>query len=780
METNPAVIAPDDQSLSIHACHSPMREIEVLKDRLLSLFDNDRELKPHDIIVMAPDIETYAPYLDAVFGTSSPRMPYRISDRSIRHGAPVIEAFLAIIDMVQGRATIQEVLDLLEIEVVREKFALTRDDLEIAANWTKQAGIRWGMDAAHRQRVGHPDYKENTWQFGLDRLLLGYAMPLGNRRLYAGVLPYDEIEGPEALILGRYATAINALFRELKTLRKKRHPSEWKNALTHTLHHMVNQSLENSDQHKRILDTLNQLEAVAAAADFSEPIQLQLVRRFLLEHLEKDPSAHGFLRNGITCCSLLPMRSIPFKVVCLIGMNEGEFPRTYKGPGFDKMVRTPRRGDRSLRSDDRYLFLESLSAARHCFLITYIGRSIVDGGALPPSVLVDELLDVIQGGFCLETPPPGQTDDRVRKRLVVSHPLHPFSPSYFGAGNDARLFSYSSNHLESAKALTAQQNASAQIFTEPLPLTNNEKQLVTLTDLVSFYHMPCRYLVKKRLGLHLLDEPEMLDTREPVQLDPLREYAIGSAMLEDLIAGKSTEDTFSILKAMGALPLGSVGKCHYETLAERVSAFAERIGEKISPAGLEPLDVALELDGTRLVGRLENMWQDGRIQHRYAELKAKNRLELWINHLVLNCLTDTSYPKNSIWFGRDKNKKIASTALSPIDGNPKEILSDLVRLYWLGQTEPLRFFPDLSLSFAKAVLASELKEDEAKSKAVRDAVDTWSATRHNHEAKDPAITHAFGDLSPITTRGHDPENDFSELALSIFSPLIHHTSKVGS
>ncbi len=780
LEKDPFVITPGDQSLSIHACHSPMREVEVLKDRLLSLFDQDDSLKPHDIVVMAPDIETYAPYIDAVFGTTSPALPYRISDRSFRHEAPVIEAFLAIIDMVQGRVTIQEVLDLLEMEVVRETFALTEDDVEIAASWTVQVGIRWGMDAAHKQRLGQPGYEENTWQFGLDRLLLGYAMPLNDRILFGGVLPYDEIEGPEALVLGRYVAFVQALFRELQFLSKSRHPGEWKTALTQTLHHLVNQSLENSDQHKRILDTLHQLEEVAGSAGFSEPLPLQVIRRFLVNHLEKDPSARGFLRHGITCCSLLPMRSIPFKVVCLIGMNEGAFPRAYKGPGFDKMVGAPRLGDRSLRSDDRYLFLESLSAARQSLLITYIGHSVVDGSTLPPSVLVDELLDTIQRGFCLEMPPASQPDNKVVERLVVSHPLHPFSPAYFGAGNDPRLFSYAGHYLESARALNEQQSESVQLFATPLPLIKEETQLVSLTDLVSFYQMPCRYLAKKRLGLHLLEESEILDTRDPVQLDPLREFTIGSTMLEDRLAGKSIGDTFSILKAMGVLPLGSVGRYGYETLAERVAGLAERISKKTSDAGMEPIDVELELEGTKLVGRLENMWQDDRIQHRYATVKPKNRLELWIYHLALNCLPDTDYPKTSIWFGRKGSKTPSATAFFPIEGDPREILANLIRLYRLGQTEPLRFFPERSFEFAKDSLDPKLEEDEATAAAIRKALNAWHDTNSLSEADDPAVVLAFGDLNPLSTTGSDPENDFQHLALSVFSPLIHHTSKVKS
>jgi exodeoxyribonuclease V gamma subunit len=271
----------------------------------------------------------------------------------------------------------------------------------------------------------------------------------------------------------------------------------------------------------------------------------------------------------------------------------------------------------------------------------------------------------------------------------------------------------------------------------------------------------------------------MLDTREPVLLDPFREYTIGSFALEECMAGKSAEEVYSIFKAMGVLPLGSVGKSSYAALAEGVSALAERIGEERPDDPVDPVDVDLDLDGTRLVGRLDNMWKNGRIQYRYANLKAKHRLELWINHLVLNCLEDSNLPKTSIWIGRDPHKKVIGTALAPIEDIAGDILSKLVHIYWLGQTQPLRFFPDRSFSYAKSVLQSDLAENDAKSKAYKDALDAWEDTYNNYESQDPAIIHAFGDQHPIANREHDGENKFGELALSIFTPLIQHTREAG-
>ncbi|MCP4196269.1 MAG: hypothetical protein GY762_03885, partial [Proteobacteria bacterium] len=274
-------------------------------------------------------------------------------------------------------------------------------------------------------------------------------------------------------------------------------------------------------------------------------------------------------------------------------------------------------------------------------------------------------------------------------------------------------------------------------------------------------------------------EPEMLDTREPVQLDPLREYTIGSSLLEDLLSGKSAEEVFPIFKAMGVLPLGSVGKSSYVTLTERVTELAERIGEERSDDALEPVDIELNLEGTRLVGRLDNLRKNGRIQYRYANLKAKHRLELWINHLALNCLVGSDLPKTSIWFGRDPYKKVIGAALSAVEGNPHDILSQLIRLYWLGQTQPLRFFPEISYAFAKTVFESELAENEAKAKAYKEALDAWGDTYNNYESQDPAIVHAFGEQNPITHGEHDGENQFGELALSIFVPLLQHTREAG-
>ncbi|MGH7291879.1 MAG: exodeoxyribonuclease V subunit gamma, partial [Myxococcota bacterium] len=375
-----------------------------------------------------------------------PRIPNRFADRPVRADNEVAEAFTALLGLLRGRLTAAEVLDVLRRDPVRARFGIAGDDLELVRRWITETGVCWGIDADHRAAHDQPAADQNTWRFGLDRLLLGYAMPGDGLVQFGDALPYDDLEGGEAVLLGRLADFCDALFTAQATLAAPRSPAGWRDELGRLLERLVARSPATAHQHELIRAGLATLAARAEAAGFAELLRLETVQAQLDDELQRGATAHGFLSGGVTICELLPMRSIPFKLVCLLGMNDDAFPRQGRPLGFDRIAAQPRPGDRSVRDDDRYLFLEALLAARQQLVISYVGQRITDNQPLPPSVVVQELLDTIERTFVA---PDGQT---VAARIVVTHPLQPFSPRYFRGAED-RLFSYSNAYRAGAAAL---------------------------------------------------------------------------------------------------------------------------------------------------------------------------------------------------------------------------------------------------------------------------------------------------------------------------------------
>ncbi len=764
---------PDDKSISIHVCHSPMREVEVLKDQLLSMFD-DRSpgLRPQDVVVTAPDMKLYAPLVEAVFSGGSgdhPAIPYRVSVGGSTADNSVIDALLVLLKMVRARMTVQEVFDFLQMEPVRARFDLSLSDVEATREWIVGSGIRWGIDRAHREELGQPGFYENTWQFGLDRLMLGYALQADGSKTFRGVAPFDRVEGLEAEVLGRVARFCAVLFDTVAHFAASRKIPEWKDALLRALERLVHANWKNAHQHQVVREALFKLAETCGSAGFTGEVDLEVVRDALGENLE-ERKLFGGLLGGVSFCDILPVRNIPFKVVCLLGMNDGTFPRFRVAPGFDLMARSPRPGDRSVRNDDLSMFLESILAARERLYISYVGRSVQSNREIPPSVPVSELIDVIDESYEVDG-----GAGFARESVVVHHPLQPFSALYYDA-KTPELFSYASGCLEGARVIAgAGGEAPAGCFVDaPLELDADEIRAVSIRELIEFFDMPCAYFVRRLLGVSLPGEADMLEDREPFDLSSLAGYEVGSGILEGMLAGDPIEDSMSSLRARGMLPLGTTGRSAFDRVAKMVAPIAEaRLDDRWGDR-LEPLDLDLELgsgeERTRLTGRISDLYEGGRVLCGYVRVNPARRLRSWISHLALNCVVSGEHLGTSVLIGRPprgRDAGVQTLIYESMGPDARPLLEDLVRLYWMGRREPLRFFPSASYEYARVADRSD-GPDPAKDAMAR-VVGEWSDSR---EATSPAVRLAFRGVDPLAWDPKRPEAGFAKLSWTVCKPLI--------
>ncbi|MBS3785557.1 MAG: exodeoxyribonuclease V subunit gamma, partial [Gammaproteobacteria bacterium] len=388
----------EDRSIRFHRAHSRQREVEILHDRLLDAFEQPQRggepLRPRDIIVMVPDIDRYAPAIEAVFGTlepSDPRyIPYSIGDRKTGAEAPIAAAFEKLTDLPNARLTLGEVLDLLEIPAFRQKFDIPEHALPLIKRWCKDAGIRWGLDGAQRQATNqNAAFDQNGWRFGLQRMLLGYAVGAG--QAWEGIEPYPEIGSLDAALLGPLKQLLDTLEVQLNAFKQPGRPLEWVQRIEALLSECFDlQNTEALALEARVTSAMQQWLTACEEAAFDAAIPLTIARDGWLNALKEEGPAQRFLAGRVNICTLMPMRSIPFRVVCLLGMNDRDYPRTQAPLDFDLMALSKKRrpGDRSRRDDDRYLFLEAILSAREHLHISWVGRSARDNTIQPPSVLV--------------------------------------------------------------------------------------------------------------------------------------------------------------------------------------------------------------------------------------------------------------------------------------------------------------------------------------------------------------------------------------------------------
>ncbi len=412
-EGNKITITPTDSSLQLHVCHSRMREIEILHDQLLYCFEQNPQLKPQDIIIMAPDINTYAPYIKAVFATADKQqfIPWSIADLTVSQEHPVIQTFLQLIQLPESRFTAAEIISLLEVPAISQRFAIDESNLENIRQWILDSGIRWGES-------GNP----NSWSFGMARMFSGYALP-PEKSMFNDILPYRDIEGKDSTLLGQLQHFISQLSEFKNRLGRQHTPNEWVELMLEIIELLFQKDDSSIQAIQIIRDTLTRFLKHTQKAQFAKKLDLSVIQNYLKANLNDNNHSQRFISGQTTFCTMQPMRSIPFKIVCLIGMNDIEYPRQRHPLGFDLMDKHPRQGDRSRREDDRYLFLEALLSARQTFYMSYIGRNINDNSVKNPSVLVSELFEYIEDNY-------NSASGNISDLLITEHPLQPFNPHY--------------------------------------------------------------------------------------------------------------------------------------------------------------------------------------------------------------------------------------------------------------------------------------------------------------------------------------------------------------
>lgn len=759
----------DDLSVQLHCCHSPLREVEVLQDRLYAMFDGNSDLNPRDVLVMMADSETYAPLIHSVFGRKPEgrdSIPYSVADRGFGGESRITRVFLALLDMKNSRFTVAEVLGFLEEEAVRQAFGLGEDDLDILGSWIDQVSIRWGWDGQHRKKTGLPEFEDCSWMAGLRRLLLGYALPGHDLYLFGGILPCDSIEGKQAERLGIFMDYAERLFSWTSGLDESRTGEGWIAYLLSGLDDFFSPGDRDETDLVVIREEILHMGDVMTMAGVTETLDFSVIRDHLGKNLEKKEQGLGFISGGVTFCAMLPMRSIPFRVIAVLGMNSSSYPRQGQGCGFDLMAKNPRPGDRSLRNDDRYLFLEALISARDTLYISYTGRSIRDNTLIQPSVLVSELLDYIGAGFdCGEK--------TAVERLTLEHPLQPFSPRYFEHSHDQdqgrdkglRLFSFSRDNFRAALAGLDSAGPSFSFFEKELEPPCHESLDVSVTDFCRFFRNPSRYLLEKRLGVLLDENGDGVAETEPFEIKGLDRYGFVARLVDNILGGADGKVLHAWARATGSLPVGRKGDLVFEALKRDADLFAEEIRARTDSAGKTLRTVDLCVSGVRISGTVDNLYQGRQLRFRPSIIKGKDLLELWIRHVLLVASGTPDFQDSTVLGMKTGKDEAIEGFVFEKPKDSKKILGTLVSLYLDGLVRPLPFFPQSSLDFCES-----LQKEKTMDQALKDALKTFEPDVYTHrkgEGDDPFIQLAF--------KGLDPLNEtFVQCSRMVYEPLLAH------
>jgi exodeoxyribonuclease V gamma subunit len=728
-------LAAADRSVQVHSCHSPARQVDVLREVLLGLLHDDPTLEPRDIVVMCPDIETYAPLIVADFGLGelagdthpAHRLRVQLADRALTQTNPLLAVAAELLEIAGSRATATAVLNLAHSDPVRARFGFTDNDLAQITTWVRTANIRWGFDPHTREPYGLSHIVHNTWRFGLDRILTGVAMSDDSQAWLDTALPLDDVGSSQVELAGKLAEFVARLQSTVDRLEGTRPLAQWITALRDGVAELADAGTD-AWQSAHLQRELSQV--LDDAADRSDTaLRLPDVRILLDGHLAGRPTRANFRTGTLTVCTMVPMRSVPHRVVCLLGVDDGVFPRLDLPDGDDVLARRPMTGERDIRSEDRQLLLDAITAATDKLVITYTGADEHSGHPRPPAVPLAELIDALDQ----TTPQP------VRQRLVVEHPLQPFDVRCVEPG---RLipdvpFTFDPTVPLAARTAAGTRHDAQRFITEPLPAPPSGD--VALVDLLKFFKDPVKGFFSA-LNYTLPWEVDEVEDGMPVEIDALGEWAVGNRMLHDILRGTDPANAIAAEWRRGSLPPGQLGWRTAKQIRDRVvNLAAAALEHRHGPAATYDIDLDLG-GGRRLTGTVTPVFDTTTVSVNYSKLRDTHLLQAWIPLVALAAQRpDVEWTARCIGRARDGERVLQRVLGSP--PHPIETLRELLWLYDIGRCEPLPL--PIKTSFAWA------EKRHARRDPVGYASSKWTTQRYPGEDAEPASVRVWGPRAPF-------------------------------
>ena len=688
-------INTDDGSIRIVSAHSPLRELQILKDKLLKILHEHPDWQPHDIAVLTPNIESYTPFIEAVFGQAQPgaqALPYSVSDVKISRRQPLFHALSCLFDLLESRFEVDKVLVLLETAPVLRRFGLTEDDLPLLHDMVADLNVRWGLDGEMR---GGTD-QLFTWKQAVERMILGWMLPEGDNPMWQDVSAwYADVN--QTAMFGRFTAFIESLTDIVRIWRQPATVDEWVGRCRDLLKTLFQAEADDQNAVQNLENEWVKWQEESTLAGFFGQLPQQTVIRHIRRFLDSESEA-GFLRSGITFCSMVPMRSLPFKVICLLGLNDGDFPRNTKAAVFDLIAKHPAKGDRARRDDDRYLFLEALISAREILYLSYIGRDIRKDEELAPSSLLGELIDTVAAMT-------GIGSRQLAENWIEQHPLQPFSHRYFQTGS--RSNGIFSTRTDYAEALECPSGQSQPFFDNPVESCEPVAE-IGQEAFVRFWRNPVKAWLQQQLSW---SEPYIDEAWEPAEpFEPQHAEQIAEIYIEARREGQDFSQTAARIGAESLLPSGELGRLwqqDFQTAAKQIDTAV------LNSPKLPPLSYAIPSDGQILKGSLGNLYRCGQVFYAYGKPNAPQRVAFLLEHLIFCAVMPSEAETLQTFIVRSGETEVLAGI---VQDRALQLLSEWIAFFNIGQNRPLPFFAKTSLAAAET-LAEKTDWEAALKKA---------------------------------------------------------------
>jgi exodeoxyribonuclease V gamma subunit len=583
------------------------------------------------------------------------------------------------------------VFGVLEQPAIHTAAGLDEGQVEWLARVTREANVRWGYDDEALERLALPATDMPTWRTGLDRLLMG-QMAGSLPEPVLGVFPQAGDTVGDAAALAALSQWIDVLAVTLQSWQPSRSIAEWTAALSAFLDRMVRpSSAAEREGVNTVRAVVQSLSITAERAAYTSPVPFSVVRDWLEQELADDSFGSGFLSGRVTVAALKPMRSVPFKIIAVAGLDDAAFPRRDRRPAFDLMAHEARDGDRNLRDDDRQLFLDLLLAAESRVVLTYSGNDPRDNAARAPSIVIDELLDHLDR----------RTEGRARPTLVLRHPLQAFSDRYVST-DDSRFVTFSPLAGRASEVATVK---GLPFVVQPLPApVPDEVAEIAMRQLSAFWRNPAQWFCEQQLRLHLpqdgaADNPDS----ELHWLSKLKQGGVRADLLRAVMTGRRDAEWMPRqLVAVGTLPPGALGASWFG----RLEAEARPVIEALPEGERSSASLTVIGSGWRIAGAVDGVIGNTRYVVRTGSFAAKHRIVAWVEHVVMCAAKQqgAEVPGTTVLMYPDSRRERAIVETLIDVPNATAMLDGWISAMHEARRAPLPFFPNAAEAYRASMV----------------------------------------------------------------------------
>jgi len=725
---------PKDKSIQFHSCHGKLREIQALNDFLLDQFNQPEPPHPREVLVLCPQLENYSALIRAVFDnpeSEEMKIPYGLCDRDWRSESRIIDTFYHLLEFSESRATARDFFTLISRPPIRDKFELDDQDLETIKWWLEKTNVAWGFDRNHKQSLDLPPEDQNTWENALDGLMLGFCSGKETLDGFDDLFAVDEIEGNKLDLFSKLADFVNSLKDMQVSFSRPQKPAAWKVLIFKKCLDVFFD--DNKESHADLVEIRKSLDFLVQETNSQTELEPLSVIRWHLEKTLREKSLFSrHLTHGVTFCSMRSGRGIPAKVICVIGLNGGEFPSSNNRTSFDLSRQFIKPTDRNISEEDRLLLLETILCARECLYFSYKGQSDKNNEEIPASVVVDEIKEQIDAIIALKD---SSVQIKASEYFTYKHPLQAFGRSYFteSSENEQSLDtkspkpkSFSVRNCEAARTLM-------QPKKDPTPFVSkdvegpceDQQSAISLRDLVKFWQNPSAYFISRQLDICIWDQENLLPENERLDASPLEDSKLKNIILNYASEAETTsfnEDiNFEKARKAGLLLPGQLGTSLYSSLHAEVSALLARSGEDFS---LPPKTQSSRgmIGGYEIEGKITSI-NNKQLILSSSKLKGKHCMEGLVLHLFANLFGQQKGVFETIICATDR-----TYILKPPKGNAcMEALEYLVKLFMEGRKKPIPFFPNCTLAWMTQAAKLSDEKSRARKSELSCAYQSWSS-----------------------------------------------------